>query len=98
MYMYMYMYWSPPGNAEKVIKHVFSRTIKHIIMASQSIKGGHVMFLGSHHGQTSKYLVVLVAEMHEKWLMADGLLSLLNCGIIRTDRGSVVTLSKNFRC
>ena len=83
------MYWSPPDklNTEKVIKHVLSRTINHIIMASRSIKGGHVVFLGGHRGQISKYLVVLVAEMHRKWRW-----------LPRSDKGSVVTLSNNFSC
>ena len=42
--------------------------VKH--MASQSIKREQpAMLLGGHHGQTSKFLVSHMAEMHGKWLM-----------------------------
>ena len=53
------------------------------------------MFLDGHHGQISKYLVVLVAEMHEKWPMA----ACYSVSVqLWDDRGLVVTLSKIFGC
>ena len=59
-------------NTEKSVNVCINRELVLLVkhMASQLIKGEQpTVLLGGHHGQTSKFLVGHMAEMHRKWQM-----------------------------
>ena len=58
-------------DVEKIVKHVHYQYFMSSTWQVKSIKGEQpAMLLGGHHGQTSKFLVGHMAEMHGKWPMA----------------------------